>query len=147
MEKSNVNAKETKEVTMVDVTKEVLPRLAKKYVNAIAKVIKTGSEYEITFANGYTIFGQTSRKVKNIPGIMWYSRIATEEKEAGKCDMEMWTKFFNENKIVWDGKNVPEYILTQEQIDGKKKEPKADKKAKSTKANKTEEKPTSTDAK
>lgn len=140
MENLNKNANQTKEVKEVktkevkpvNVTNEIMPRLAKKYANAIAKVMKVGSEYVITFTEGYTIFGQTERKAKNIPGIMWYSRIATEEKEEGKFDMAKWTKYFNENKVVWDGKNIPEYILTQEQIDGKTKkakEPKTETKA------------------
>lgn len=140
MENLNKNANQTKEVKEVktkevkpvNVTNEIMPRLAKKYANAIAKVMKVGSEYVITFTEGYTIFGQTERKAKNIPGIMWYSRIATEEKEEGKFDMAKWTKYFNDNKVVWDGKNIPEYILTQEQIDGKAKkakEPKTETKA------------------
>ena len=66
-------------------------------------------------------FGQKTRKAKNIAGIMWYSRIATEEKEEGKFNFEKWKKNFNDNKIVWDGKNIPEYILTQEQIDRENK--------------------------
>lgn len=111
------NQTHTKELEKRDVTKEVLPRLAKKYVNAIHKVTKDGSIYEITFEEEYTIFGQKTRKAKNISSIMWYSRIATEEKEEGKFDFEKWKKFFTESKIVWDGKNIPEYILTQEQID------------------------------
>lgn len=115
--KQNQNHLLTKDEVTIDVTKEIIPRLAKKYMNAIAKVTKDGSIYEITFAEGYTIFGQTKRKAKNIFGIMWYSRIATEEKDEGKFDFDKWTKFFTENKIVWDGKNIPEYILTKEQID------------------------------
>lgn len=111
-----------------DVTKDILPRLAKKYAEAIAKVEKEGSVYEITFAEGYTIFGQKTRKAKNIPGIMWYSRIATEEKEEGKFDIEKWRKYFTENKVVWDGKNIPEYILTQEQLDKENKPKKEAKK-------------------
>ena len=115
--KQNQNHLLTKDENVIDVTKEILPRLAKKYMGSIAKVTKDGSIYEITFAEGYTIFGQTKRKAKNVYGIMWYSRIATEEKEEGKFDFEKWEKNFNENKIVWDGKNIPEFILTQKQID------------------------------
>lgn len=118
------NQTHTKELEKVDVTKKIIPRLAKKYVNAIEKITKDGSIYEITFAEGYTIFSQTTRKAKDVFGIMWYSRIATEEKEEGKFDIEKWKKYFTENKVVWDGKNIPEYILTQEQInqDAKKLE-------------------------
>ncbi len=119
-----------------DVTKDILPRLAKKYAEAIAKVEKEGSVYEITFNEGYTIFGQKTRKAKNIPGIMWYSRIATEEKEEGKFDIEKWRKYFTENKVVWDGKNIPEYILTQEQIDKENKPKKEAKKEAKTEAKK-----------
>lgn len=132
MENLNTDAKsvKTKEVEVKDVTKEVLPRLAKKYAAAIAKVIKEGSVYTITFAEGFTIFGQTERKAKNIPGIMWYSRIATEEKEEGKFDMAKWSKYFTENKVVWDGKNIPEYIETEDQVkarqEKKTKAPKAE---------------------
>lgn len=132
MENLNQNAEsvKTKEVEVKDVTKEVLPRLAKKYAAAIAKVMKEGSTYTITFAEGYTIFGQTERKCKNIPGIMWYSRIATEEKEEGKFDMAKWTKYFTENKVVWDGKTIPEYIETEDQVkareERKTKAPKAE---------------------
>lgn len=111
----------TKDELKVNVTKDIIPRLAKKYMNSISRVTKNGSIYEITFAEGYTIFGQKTRKAKNIAGIMWYSRIATEEKEEGKFNFEKWKKNFNDNKIVWDGKNIPEYILTQEQIDRENK--------------------------
>ncbi len=133
MENLNADAKsvKTKEVKIEDVTKDVLPRLAKKYVNAIGKVMKQGSVYTITFAEGYTIFGQKERKARNIPGIMWYSRIATEEKEEGKFDMAKWEKYFKENKVVWDGQNIPEYIETEEQVKArteKSKAPKAENK-------------------
>lgn len=114
MKELNKQNAETKE--RIDVTEEILPRLAKRYMGAIGKVEKEGGVYIITFAKGYTIFGQTTRKAKNIPGIMWYSRIATEEKEEGKFDFEKWKTYFTENKIVWDGKNIPEYILTEEQV-------------------------------
>lgn len=119
--KQNQNHLLTKEEKRIDVTKETLPKVTKRYRGAIKKVEKVGSEYEITFAEGYTIFNQTMRKSKNISGILWYSRIATEEKQEGKFDFEKWKKNFDENKIVWDGKNIPEYILTQKQIDASKK--------------------------
>ena len=106
----------TKEENNVDVTNIILPRLAKKYINSISKITKANNEYIITFADGYTIFNQTTRKAKNIFGIMWYSRIATEEKEEGKFDFEKWKRNFEENHIVWDGKNIPEYILTEKQV-------------------------------
>jgi len=122
MENLKENAK------IVDITKEMLPRLAKKYAEAVAKVEDDGKEYIITFAEGYSAFGQKTRKAKNIPGVMWYSKVATEEKADGKLDMEKWSTYFKENNVVWDGKNIPEYILTKEQIE----------KANTKKAEKTE---------
>ena len=47
----------TKDELKVNVTKDIIPRLAKKYMNSISRVTKNGSIYEITFAEGYTIFG------------------------------------------------------------------------------------------
>lgn len=129
MENLNKNAK-TKELRE-DLTKDILPRLAKKYMSAIGKVEKVEGEYEITFAEGYTIFNQKTRRARNIPGIMWYSRIASEEKAEGGFNFEKWAKYFKENKVVWDGKNIPDYIETEDQVRARttKTEKKAEKKA------------------
>ena len=120
MEEKKQNHLLTKDETTKNVTKDILPRISKKYMDSISKVTKEGSVYEITFAEGYTIFGQKTRKCRNIPGIMWYSKIATEEKEEGKFNFEKWKNYFIENKVVWDGKNIPEYIETKQQIKARK---------------------------
>ncbi len=115
---------ETKKSIGEDVTQYIIPSLSKKYSNTIQKVIKEGSTYTIYFSNGYTAINQTSRKCKDIPGIKWYSKIAYQEKEKGYNEKE-WTEWLKKNKIVWDGKNIPEYFWTEEQY---KKYHKEDKK-------------------
>lgn len=105
---------ETKKSIGEDVTNYIIPSLSKKYSNTIQKVIKEGSTYTIYFANGYTAVNQKSRKCKDIPGIKWYSKIAYTEKEKGYNEKE-WTEWLNKNKIIWDGKNIPEYFWTEEQ--------------------------------
>lgn len=114
----------TNEENKKNVTKDVLPRLAKKYMDSISRVTKEGSVYEITFAEGYTIFNQKTRRARNIPGIMWYSRIASEEKAEGKFNFEKWATYFTENKVVWNGKDIPEFIETKEQIKARKEKEK-----------------------
>lgn len=97
-----------------DITAYVLPRLAKTYASSVKKVLKEGRDYTVIFHDGYTAFEQTSRKCKDIPGIMWYSKIAYQEKNKG-YDKTEWTKWLNDHKIVWDGKNIPEFIWTADQ--------------------------------
>ena len=99
-----------------DITKYVLPRLSKKYVASIKKVIKDGRSYIIIFNEDYTVFQQSSRKCKDIFGVMWYSKMATEEKQKG-YSFEYWKKWLDKEKIVWDGKNIPEYLWTKEQYE------------------------------
>lgn len=98
-----------------DMTEYVLPSISKKYRESIKKVIKLdGSTYEIFFTDGYTALNQKSRKCKDIPGIKWYSKISTEEKNKG-YNFEEWKKWLNTNKIIWNGKEIPEYFWTEEQ--------------------------------
>lgn len=104
-----------------DVTDYVLPSISKKYLSSIHKVIKEGSTYTIFFNEGYTALGQKSRKCKDIPGIKWYSKISTVEKEKGYNEAE-WKKWLNDNKIIWDGKTIPEFFWTQEQCNKYHKE-------------------------
>ncbi len=97
-----------------DFTKYVLPRLSKKYVASIKQVFKEGRNYTIIFNEDYTAFQQSSRKCKDIFGVMWYAKIATEEKQKG-YSFEYWKKWLDKEKIIWDGKNIPEYLWTKEQ--------------------------------
>lgn len=105
---------EVKKNIVEDVTDYVLPSVSKKYNDTIEKVTKEGSTYTIYFSKDYTAINQKSRKCKDIPGIKWYSKIAYLEKQNGYNEEE-WVKWLNKNKIVWDGKNIPEYFWTKEQ--------------------------------
>lgn len=107
--KSNENIKKGE-----DITEYILPSISKKYVESIQKIIKEGNTYIIYFNKDYTALGQKSRKCKDVPGIKWYSKISTLEKQNGYKEDE-WIKWLNDNKIIWDGKNIPEYFWTQEQ--------------------------------
>lgn len=119
MENLTKNAVSTKEMKQVkDVTKEVKERLVNKthhYEDSISKITKSGSIYEITFTDGYTAFGQKTRKARRMPEIQWYSRIATEEKEKG-FNLEAQLKEFKDNGIAFDGKTIPEFIDTIEDV-------------------------------
>lgn len=97
-----------------DFTKYVIPRVSKKYVASIKKVFKEGRNYTIIFNEEYTAFQQSSRKCKDIFGVMWYAKIATEEKQKG-YSFEYWKKWLDKEKIIWDGENIPEYLWTKEQ--------------------------------
>ena len=122
-----VTKTETKN-TKEDVTAYVMPQLAKRYLPAIAKVLKEGTTYEVIFAEGYTMVGQKSRKCKDVPGIKWLSKMATIEKANG-FDKEYWHKWLKDNKIVYDGTNIPEYFWTKEQYEKYKVEVPATKKS------------------
>lgn len=97
-----------------DFTKYVIPRVSKKYVASIKKVFKEGRNYTIIFNEEYTAFQQSSRKCKDIFGVMWYAKIATEEKQKG-YSFEYWKKWLDKEKIIWDGQHIPEYLWTKEQ--------------------------------
>lgn len=117
MENLKENANKTKE--MVDVTKERIVGVAKKYQDGVAKIVDDGKVYIVTMAEGYTCFGQKERKARSIPEIGFIARCATEEKN-GKT-LDDWRKEFKENKIAFDGKNIPEYIDTIEKVEKMKK--------------------------
>ena len=104
----------TKDIEKVDVTKEMKNKCFKKtkgYENTIGKVEKEGTIYYITFAEGYTAFGQKERKARKVTEVMWYSKIATEEKKKG-FNLESTLKEFKDNGIIFDGKTIPEFIDT-----------------------------------
>lgn len=108
----------TKDFERIDVTKEIKEKCyskTKNYEITIEKVEKEGSLYFITFAKDYTAFGQKERKARKITEVMWYSRIAKEEKEQNK-KIEDYIKEFKENGILFDGKNIPEFIDTEKSL-------------------------------
>lgn len=104
----------TKGLERVDVTKEMKEKCFKKtkgYERTLEKVEKEGNIYYITFAEGYTAFGQNERKARKISEVQWYSRIATEEKENG-FNLTETLNAFKKNSIIFDGKTIPEFIDT-----------------------------------
>lgn len=97
-----------------DFTQYVLTRIPKSHIETIKKVYKNGRNYTIIFNDGFTAFQQSSRKCKDVFGVMWYAKIATEEKQKG-FSFDYWKNWLNKEKIVWDGQHIPEYLWTKEQ--------------------------------
>ncbi len=121
-------------ITKEDVTQEMVDRCYSKvkgYEKSIKSVIKEGKEYVITFNEGYTAFLSKTRKARTIGEVVWLSKIATEEKEKG-YDLAHYIEEFKQNKIAFDGKTIPEYIDTIEQVEKRKAKEEAQK-AKETK--------------
>lgn len=120
MEKNCVS---TKKLQRIDVTKEMKEKCYKKtkgYEDTIEKVEKEDNLYFITFSKDYTAFGQKQRIARRITEVLWYSRLAKEEKDKNK-KIEDYIKEFQENEIVFDGKNIPEFIDTKKDLEKKKK--------------------------
>ena len=112
------NANLTKE----DVTQEMIDRCYSKvngYDNSIKVVVKEGKIYNITFNDGYTAFLSKTRKARTIGEVVWLSKIATDEKANG-YDLAHYIEEFKQNKIAFDGKNIPEFIDTIEQVETRK---------------------------
>ena len=117
------NVLSTKELERIDVTKEMKERCYKKtkgYEETIGKVEKEGNLYYITFSKDYTAFGQKQRKARKVTEVLWYSKVAKEEKEQNK-KLEDYIKEFQENGIAFDGKTIPEFIDTKKDLEKKKK--------------------------
>lgn len=92
-----------------DVTNDMKLEFAKKYKDAIKKVLKQGNLYKIFFCFGYTAFGQEVRYARNKSEVKWYSRVATEERELGKT-YEDYIQGFIKNNIDFDGETIPTFI-------------------------------------
>lgn len=121
-------------ITKEDVTQEMVDRCFSKvkgYEKSIKSVIKEGKEYVITFNEGYTAFLSNTRKARTIGEVVWLSRIATDEKANG-YDLKHYIEEFKQNNIAFDGKTIPEYIDTIEQVEKRKAKEEAQK-AKETK--------------
>lgn len=116
-------------ITKEDVTQEMVDRCFSKvkgYEKSIKKVIKEGKEYVITFNEGYTAFLSNTRKARTIGEVVWLSRIATDEKANG-YDLKHYIEEFKQNNIAFDGKTIPEYIDTIEQVEKRKAKEEAQK--------------------
>lgn len=116
-------------ITKEDVTQEMVDRCFSKvkgYEKSIKSVIKEGKEYVITFNEGYTAFLSNVRKARTIGEVVWLSRIATDEKANG-YDLKHYIEEFKQNNIAFDGKTIPEYIDTIEQVEKRKAKEEAQK--------------------
>lgn len=116
MEKLNKeNAKQTKEITVREVTKEVIDRVGKSYQGAIKKITQEGRIYTVELNDGYTVYNEKVRKARRVPEIGFIARVATEQKGNEKTNEE-YLKEFKANGIWSDGKTIPEFIDTIEDV-------------------------------
>lgn len=107
-----------KDIEKVDVTKEMKEKCFRKtkgHECTLGKVEKEGNLYIITFAEGYTAFYQKQRKARKVTEVIWYSKIAKEEKEQKK-KLEDYIEEFKKNGILFDGKIIPEFLDTKESL-------------------------------
>lgn len=114
----------TKDIEKVDVTKEMKEKCFRKtkgYENTLGKVEKQGNLYFITFAEGYTAFCQKQRKARKVTEVIWYSKIAKEEKDQNK-KLDDYIEEFKKNGILFDGKTIPEFIDTKESLKARQRE-------------------------
>lgn len=124
------NANKTKEVKVEvkEVTKEVIDRVGKSYQPAIKKITQEGRIYTVELADGYTCYTQKVRKARRIPEIGFIARVSTEQKGDNK-KVEDYLKEFKENGIWSDGKTIPEYIDTIEDVKAREEKVKEETKA------------------
>ena len=124
------NANKTKEVKVEvkDVTKDVIDRVGKSYQPAIKKITQEGRIYTVELSDGYTCYTQKVRKARRIPEIGFIARVSTEQKGDNK-KVEDYLKEFKENGIWSDGKTIPEYIDTIEDVKAREEKVKEETKA------------------
>ena len=114
LNKENAKTKETK-VEIREVTKEVIDRVGKTYQQAIKKITQEGRIYTVELNDGFTCYNEKSRKARRVPEIGFIARVATEQKDEKKTNEE-YLKEFKANGIWSDGKNIPEFIDTIEDV-------------------------------
>jgi len=114
LNKENAKTKETK-VEIREVTKEVIDRVGKTYQPAIKKITQEGRIYTVELNDGFTCYNEKSRKARRVPEIGFIARVATEQKDEKKTNEE-YLKEFKANGIWSDGKNIPEFIDTIEDV-------------------------------
>lgn len=98
-----------------DVTEFIKNRIPEKYKYSIKQVLKYNKLYKIYFCFGYTAFLENVRYARHLGEVQWYAKIATEEREYGYT-LEHYIKEFKRNKINFDGKTIPIFIDTFEQV-------------------------------
>lgn len=98
-----------------DVTEKLKNIYDESWKYSIKKVLKYKKLYKIYFCFGYTAFGEEFRYANNIAGVKWYSKVATLEREYS-YGFDYWKHWLNTHNIVWDGKNIPTFIYTEEQV-------------------------------
>lgn len=98
-----------------DITIIIKNRISQKYQPSIKKVLKYKKLYKIYFNFGYTAFLANVRYARHLGEVQWLSKIATEEQKY-KYTLEHYIEEFKRNKINFDGKNIPIFIDTYEQI-------------------------------
>lgn len=146
MENLNKNANYVYEVDTTEfngkeavLVNEKIEGIAKKYRDAVKNIKDDGHLYLVELNKGYTAFGQTKRYARNIPEIGFIARIATEElpgEDGKQKGYEDYIKEFKDNGIAFDGKTIPTFINTKEQLEkveakkAKKEEPKQTEEAK-----------------
>ena len=101
--------KEELEKQIVSIQNKIQCSLKNK--NSIKKVLKYKNLYKIFFSEGYTAFGQNIRYARNKGEAIWYSIIATDEKELNKTYYD-YIEEFKRNNIDFDGKHIPIFIDT-----------------------------------
>ena len=104
----------------------------KKNSERVKRVMQNGKMYLVELTNGYTAFGEKTRLARRIPEVGFIARIAKEEKEHNKT-INDYIKEFTENGIYFDGKTIPQFIDTIEDVE-KANEKKAEKAEKTEKA-------------
>lgn len=118
----NAKTKEVK-VEVKDVTKEVIDRVGKSYQAAIKKITQEGRIYTVELNDGYTCYTEKVRKARRVPEIGFIARVATEQKDEKKT-VEEYLKEFKANGIWSDGKTIPEFIDTVEDVKTKQEKAK-----------------------
>ena len=101
-----------------DITEFIKNKIPQNYKYSIKKVLKYKKLYKIYFSFGYTAFLSDVRYARHLGEVQWLSKIATEEREYGYT-LEHYIEEFKRNKINFDGKNIPIFIDTIEQIKNK----------------------------
>jgi len=123
------NAKTNEKVEVKEVTKDLIDRIGKSYQGAIKTITQEGRIYTVELNDGYTCYNEKSRKARRVPEIGFIARVATEQKGNEKANEE-YLKEFKANGIWSDGKTIPEFIDTIEDVKAREAKVKTEKETK-----------------